>query len=430
MNQAHRRLGDILREAREARDIELARAERETKIRTRYLQALEDGSYDELPGAVYTRGFLRNYARYLGLDAEELLRLYRREAGEPELVRPAVVAPVTAPRARRALVITPSAILAVFLTVLVGGFFAYLIYQFVTFARVPELVITDPARDVPSYREMEYTLRGETEPNSRISVDGLRENPETEADDEGRFEVVVNLVPGANVITIVASDPRTGRDSEPQERTIYVVTDVPTETERPVAPLLVVEPADGATLSGPIPISATSGAEAVTVRATPVAAPAVNFSIADASGRAVTVTPAVPSAPEPLALAAAGGVFEGSYTLPPGTWDLVFEATGGEGAAGTETRRVVVTAPTAGLRVRIEVREQPSYLEIFIDGTRETVHSGRNAAPGSNIDVTATRTIRVRAGSAGAVSLVVDGVRVGPMGAPGEVIEWTITRNQ
>ena len=49
--------------ARERKGVDLYRAERDTKIRARYLAALERGEYRELPGAVYTKGFLRNYAR-------------------------------------------------------------------------------------------------------------------------------------------------------------------------------------------------------------------------------------------------------------------------------------------------------------------------------------------------------------------------------
>ena len=61
-------VGDLLHAAREKKGVDLYRAERDTKIRARHLSALEDGDYAELPGAVYTKGFLRNYALYLGLD--------------------------------------------------------------------------------------------------------------------------------------------------------------------------------------------------------------------------------------------------------------------------------------------------------------------------------------------------------------------------
>ena len=87
-------------EARERKGVDLYRAERDTKIRARYLDAMERGDYRELPGAVYTKGFLRNYALYLGLDADEVLEQWRRERGEPKEV-PATISvprPLAAPR--------------------------------------------------------------------------------------------------------------------------------------------------------------------------------------------------------------------------------------------------------------------------------------------------------------------------------------------
>ena len=55
-------LPERLYAARERKGVDLYRAERDTKIRARYLGALERGDYKDLPGAVYTKGFLRNYA--------------------------------------------------------------------------------------------------------------------------------------------------------------------------------------------------------------------------------------------------------------------------------------------------------------------------------------------------------------------------------
>lgn len=69
-----------LRIAREAKGIALKEVEEITKIRTKYLQALEDGDYGVLPGGVYTVGFLRSYARFLDLDAENLVNTFRMEA--------------------------------------------------------------------------------------------------------------------------------------------------------------------------------------------------------------------------------------------------------------------------------------------------------------------------------------------------------------
>ncbi len=71
--QAPSGFGETFRRAREARRLSLADAERMTKIRAAYLAALEEERLDALPPPPYSKGFVRTYARLLGLDAERLL---------------------------------------------------------------------------------------------------------------------------------------------------------------------------------------------------------------------------------------------------------------------------------------------------------------------------------------------------------------------
>jgi len=73
-------LGDLLRKTREDKGLSLAQVEQATRIRSDYLQALEEEAYERLPAPVYAKGFLRNYALYLGLDPQKVLSLYH----EPE----------------------------------------------------------------------------------------------------------------------------------------------------------------------------------------------------------------------------------------------------------------------------------------------------------------------------------------------------------
>ena len=80
-------LPERLYAARERKGVDLYRAERDTKIRARYLAALERGEYGELPGDVYTKGFLRNYALYLGLDPEEVVGQYREVIEKSQIKR-------------------------------------------------------------------------------------------------------------------------------------------------------------------------------------------------------------------------------------------------------------------------------------------------------------------------------------------------------
>jgi cytoskeleton protein RodZ len=63
-------IGNSLREARLRQGLDLARAEDETKVRAKYLQALEDERFEILPAETYVKGFLRTYAEYLGLDGQ------------------------------------------------------------------------------------------------------------------------------------------------------------------------------------------------------------------------------------------------------------------------------------------------------------------------------------------------------------------------
>jgi cytoskeletal protein RodZ len=70
-------LGETLRQARLDKGVSLADAARETRIRRGYLEALEAEDPAALPPAVYTRGFLRTYADYLGLNAQAMVDLYQ-----------------------------------------------------------------------------------------------------------------------------------------------------------------------------------------------------------------------------------------------------------------------------------------------------------------------------------------------------------------
>jgi hypothetical protein len=92
-------IGSSLREARDRQGLELVDAESATKIRAKYLRALEEESFDLLPAQTYVKGFLRSYADYLGLDGQLYVDEFnsRFASGEDDL--PTVASP-RRPRAR------------------------------------------------------------------------------------------------------------------------------------------------------------------------------------------------------------------------------------------------------------------------------------------------------------------------------------------
>jgi len=79
------RIGEVLKRSRTRQGIEIADVEERTKIRTKYLRALESEDWDALPSPAYARGFLRTYAQLLGLDADAIVDEFRHQVeAEPD----------------------------------------------------------------------------------------------------------------------------------------------------------------------------------------------------------------------------------------------------------------------------------------------------------------------------------------------------------
>lgn len=121
--------GDTLRQARTDLDASLVDAERETHIQRRYLEALEREDHGLLPATVYTRGFIRTYCRYLGLNPDAMLDLFGRRLAEGE--RPQIRPTPAQASTPRAISFRPVAVLGAL--VLAGVLATYLSTQYSSF---------------------------------------------------------------------------------------------------------------------------------------------------------------------------------------------------------------------------------------------------------------------------------------------------------
>ena len=79
-------IGNSLREARTRKGLDFPELEQGTKIRAKYLRALEDEAFETLPSATYVKGFLRTYADYLGLDGQLYVDEYNVRYGSGDEV--------------------------------------------------------------------------------------------------------------------------------------------------------------------------------------------------------------------------------------------------------------------------------------------------------------------------------------------------------
>ncbi len=80
-------IGNTLRESRVRRNLTLQQVEEDTKIRVKYVQAMENEDWDVMPGVTYVKGFLRTYATYLGLDPNVIIDEYRSRGFAPSAER-------------------------------------------------------------------------------------------------------------------------------------------------------------------------------------------------------------------------------------------------------------------------------------------------------------------------------------------------------
>src|SRR5688500_18748582 len=194
-------LGEMLQLARERKGVDLYRAERDTKIRLRYLAALEDSAFDELPAPVYTKGFLRNYAIYLGLDPDEALQRYRDEMMALRTAERVIVAPPPRPIAapRRAPTISAGMFVAGLVLLVVIGFTGYIGAQLLRFAEVTEITLSNPPSRISQIDAESIVLEGTSGAGALISIHGPGGSLiNTTADEKGNWSREVSLAKGRN----------------------------------------------------------------------------------------------------------------------------------------------------------------------------------------------------------------------------------------
>jgi cytoskeletal protein RodZ len=430
-------LGETLHAARERKGVDLFRAERDTKIRVKYLAALERSDFSQLPGTVYTRGFLRNYALYLGLDSEEILGQFQREVGSTRPVKRVVIAPRPLDAPRRGLTFTPGVLVAAVMTLAILAFAGYIALQLMRFAQPPLLTVNQPAVNPVAADVEQFTLSGESDPSATIEITGPgQQTHRFPAAADGTWKRVVAVNKGRNDFVVVATDPVTSKLSPP----LNVIVQVPIPPG-PEAPTLdVMSPNDGTEFTnGAIPITGTTNGAQVTVTAEfEPAAPVAPLPSAGASpGPSVpAVPPAVPSAgptgpaspgpsppPQPAPkqiVVAEDGAFSDAYQLAPGRWTVTITATSVQNKKTTEKR--TITVAFTGVNLRVEIRDTAAWIKVWVDGQiAPGYESGAVLPAGRSAEFTARSRIEVRTGSSGSTFFTLNGTplrALGPRGVP------------
>jgi len=204
-------LGKRLLNVRTQRKLSLEEVAAATKIKARFLSAIEKGEYDKLPSPAYAKGFVKNYAAYLGLPKAEIAALFRREFDEkraykvlPDSLTKTKEFPLNRLKIQQSLIIG-----ALLLVVFVGYLLFQYRYQFIG----PSLNITSPTQDMTTSQEV--TVAGQTSSNATVLVN----NESVSLDSNGEFAKRLTLFPGKTTITIKAKN-RFGKETVVQREIV------------------------------------------------------------------------------------------------------------------------------------------------------------------------------------------------------------------
>lgn len=450
-------VGEMLLAARERKGVDLHRAERDTKIRAKHLAALESGDYTELPGSVYARGFLRNYAAYLGLDADEILEDWRleQEATAPRVREPIALPPQPLIEPKGHLRFTRGVLVGALLVLIVASFLGYVGVQLLRFSHPPTLTLDQNANQTLAADAISYTLTGTVDlPAAVITVkspSGFQET--TDANQAGRWEMQVPVTKGRNDFEIRARDPAIP-DPDRGSAPVYVILTVPIPatptpipqptgpvpsgggTPLPLAQIAVAAPLEGAQMvSGPLAVSGTTTSTGVTITATyvgpagvPAPSPAPSTPSQPGASPTAAPTPAVPG-PEPLHLTASAGTFSGSINLAPGRWAILVTADEVPNSLASWSQTVTVDVKANdNLVVTITARGGAAWIRVIVDG--KTVQAGKIFRNRDAETYTARNVIVMTTGNAGTTNVVVNGRDLGTLGDLGLVQTWQFEKGK
>lgn len=209
-----RTVGSILKETREAKFYTLEEVEKATKIRYELLVALEADDYSKLPPSTFVQGFIKNYARFLGLDGKGVLAVFRREFSDKKH-KPYIMDAFARPLEKTRIQVTPSRALGILVAVIILSFFTYLWLQYRQFVGSPPLSISSP-QDQLSTDNPTVVVEGKTDPEVKVAVN----SQEIPVESSGDFKKEITLSAPVNKINISASS-KFGQKTE-VERTVYL----------------------------------------------------------------------------------------------------------------------------------------------------------------------------------------------------------------
>jgi len=193
-------LGEKFQQVRKRKKISLLQAEIGSKVRSKYLEAIELGKWDQLPQEVYVRGFVLSYAKFLEITEAQILPLYESESAIlREKADGNKISYNQTIETNKKVLITPRLLAFSALGVFVLGMVSYIVIQLSDFAGNPNLKITEPQNNAV-YEIDSIDMSGITDDDTVVMIN----EEKVPVTSDGHFALNLKLHKGINVIKVKA----------------------------------------------------------------------------------------------------------------------------------------------------------------------------------------------------------------------------------
>lgn len=198
-----RAVGEILKSKRLEKNLSLGQVEKATKIRIRYLEAIEKNDFSKIPGgAQIAKGFIKNYSEFLDLSSASVLAVFRRDFQESrtgQIIPRGMVEPLDGPK----LVWTPKLTVIAALAVLFFLLGSYIFSQYSASFFAPKLEVISP-KDNENITQGPLEVKGKTDSDATLFINQEMKIVNT----DGSFSEKVSLSVGENEIAVEAVNRR------------------------------------------------------------------------------------------------------------------------------------------------------------------------------------------------------------------------------
>ena len=194
-------VGSRLQAERRSKKLDIEDVEEATKVRSKYIRAIESGNWNEFPSKIYVYGFVKRYADFLGLDGEKISEDFKAEFGTNRVNLFSKKSNKLSDR----IVVTPRFLVIGLVIILFVTLVGYIFVSAKEVSRPPEIQILAPTEEVTKANEI--SIEGKTSNTAIVEINGQLVN----VDDKGYFAQKTTLNEGINIFEIKAKS-RVGKE--------------------------------------------------------------------------------------------------------------------------------------------------------------------------------------------------------------------------